>query len=192
MNSLPRLKNGLLSHHLDDQILVYNPSSESVHLLDQATGSVLELLEEGGWTREGIIFEVAQRIGKEYNSDSLSLALDTLKELDLFENNSDQHDVRGVDRREAIRRVAVTGAVLLIPVVATLTASPGYAQGTGANIANGSPCVGTNGGSCASGICVTNTATPTCCGNATKTGKGGTCTGGGGCCSGTCTGGFCA
>lgn len=191
---LPRLKPGLLRHPLDGQTLVYSPTTGSIHLLDPTTSCVLDLLEETGWTAEGVVSEISDRLGLIPDPAFLELAINELRSAGLLEEEkADSSEARGIDRRDLIRKLALTGAAaLLVPAVATLTATPGYAQGTGANIANGQQCVGTNGGSCASGICVTNTGTPTCCGTATKTGKGGTCVGGGNCCSGTCTGGFCA
>ena len=72
MESLPRIRAGLLRHELDGQVLVYDPRHDRVHLLDPTTGCVLELLQEGGWTAEGVIAEVGARLNIDADSGLVS------------------------------------------------------------------------------------------------------------------------
>lgn len=152
MNSLPRARTGLLRHSLDGQVLVYDSRDDQVHLLDPTTACVMELLEEGGWTEPKIIPEVARRLNITPNADLVMLALDELEKAGLLETGS-AAPVNRVDvgRRELLRKVAFTGAAaLLVPAVATLTATRGYAQGSMLTPAGG-PCL--YDGNCISGNC---------------------------------------
>lgn len=164
MNSLPRVRAGLLRHSLDEQVLVYDSRDDRVHLLDPTTACVMELLEEGGWTEPKIIPEVARRLNIAPNADLVALAIDQLGTTGLLDKSS-AAPARLVDvnRREMVRKLAFTGAAaLLVPAVATLTATRGYAQGSFLGLA-GSPC--TYDGNCQSGNCCpeSQTCTATAC-----------------------------
>jgi hypothetical protein len=54
VNSVPRIRAGLLHERLDNEVLVYDAASDSVHLLDPTTGFLYELLEQGQRTEQGI------------------------------------------------------------------------------------------------------------------------------------------
>lgn len=163
MNSLPRVRAGLLRHSLDEQVLVYDSRDDQVHLLDPTTACVMELLEEGSWTEPKIVPEVARRLRITPNEDLVTLALDQLGSAGLLDENSAAPTaLGGVNRREMVRKLAFTGAAaLLVPAVATLTATRGYAQGSFLGAA-GSACL--YDGNCQSGNCcpvnATCTATP--------------------------------
>src|SRR5688500_20044364 len=83
--TLPRIRSGLLRHTLDNQVLIYDSRDDRVHLLDPTTSCVLELLEEGGWTSEGITAELAVRLGVASNEAFLPLALNELRNAGLLE-----------------------------------------------------------------------------------------------------------
>lgn len=152
MESLPRLRAGLLRHELDGQVLVYDTRHDRIHLLDPTTGCVLELLQEGGWTAEGVIAEIAERLKVPADSGLVSLALDELRAADLLDQAASvPAPLVDVNRRAVLRRLAMTGAAAaLIPAIATFTATAGYAQGSLLGV--GGLC-GTNNGLCASGRC---------------------------------------
>ena len=166
MTSLPRIRSGLLRHALDKQVLVYDSRDDRVHLLDPTTACVLELLEEGGWTPEGITRELSDRLGVTTDPGLLVLALDQLREADLLDQSVHAAaSLSSVNRRDVVRKLAMTGAAsLLVPTIATLTATPGYAQGS--QLADGAAC-GSNPGRCASGRCCSGF-----CGNTTCFGNG--------------------
>ncbi len=186
MTSLPRVRAGLLRHSLDEQVLVYDSRDDQVHLLDPTTACVMELLEEGGWTEPKIIPEVARRLKITPNQDLVALALDQLGRAGLLdESSAPTTKLVDVNRREMVRKLAFTGAAaLLVPAVATLTATRGHAQGSFLGAA-GSACLYDgncqSGNCCPSGLCsadacfvdgtICNPADPCeCCGNICETG----------------------
>ena len=130
MSAPPRLRPGLLRHRLDEQFLVYDPRLDRVHLLDPTTASVLDLLEEGWYSLDLMTTEVAKRNNIKPDPHFVALALDELRAAGLLDETESLIEPLGrVNRREMVRRLAVGGAAaLLIPAVATLTATPGYAQ----------------------------------------------------------------
>jgi hypothetical protein len=152
MSTLPRVRPGLLRQRLDEQILVYDPREDKVHLLDPTTACVLDLLEEGGWASQRMTEEVARRLNVVANEDLISLSLDELRKADLLDTSSTSvAPVTDLRRREMLRKVGLAGAAaLLIPAITTLTATPAYAVGTNCVLAGGA-C--TRGAQCCSGIC---------------------------------------
>jgi PqqD family protein of HPr-rel-A system len=215
MKSLPRIRTGLLRHPLDGQVLVHDSRYGHVHLLDPTTACVMELLEEGGWTAEGIAAELSSRLNVAATPGFLPLALDELRNAGLLDETATMPEpLVDVSRRELLRKLTLAGvATVLLPAVATLTATKGYAQGT--LLVNGAACGGN--AQCASNFCCAGTcqagptvgncgacsATCQCTGGATcgtggscstnatassKDPNGTSCTGGGSCCSGNCTG----
>jgi hypothetical protein len=136
MNPLPRVRSGLLRHPLDEQVLVYDSSSEKVHLLDPTTACVLDLLEQGGWTREGVTLEIAERIGVAPSEGFLPLAIEELRRAGMLETVAEVAPLADVTRRDALRKLALTGAsAMMIPTVATLMASNANAQSPGGALA---------------------------------------------------------
>lgn len=153
MSSLPRVRPGLLRHSLDDQILVYDPREDKVHLLDPTTACVLDLLQEGGWSPERMRDEVARRMNVAASEEIVALSLDELRKADLLDTSaSPVAPVTDLARREMLRKVGFVGAAALaIPLITTLTATPAYAVCTGLLTA-GQAC--TSGAQCCSGTCV--------------------------------------
>jgi hypothetical protein len=152
MSSLPRVRPGLLRQRFDEQILVYDPREDKVHLLDPTSACVLDLLEEGGWARERISGEVARRMNVEASDELVSLSLDELRKADLLDSSSAAvAPVTDLRRREMLRKLGLAGAAaLLIPAITTLTATPAYAIGTGCVL---SPGACTANAQCCSNIC---------------------------------------
>jgi len=158
MSSLPRAKSGLVTHPIDNQVLVYSASEQAVHLLDPTTAAVLDLVQQGGWTREGAAAELRERLGVERSEDLVTLALSELKNVGLL-MPAEQSPEIVVDRREMLRKVAGLGiAAFLIPTIATVTANPAFATSGGTGIAcsacgSSTSCQGTcgTGGACSGG-----------------------------------------
>jgi hypothetical protein len=197
MTPLPRIRTDLLKHPLDKQLLVYDTRWDQVHLIDQTTACVMQLLEEGGWTREGITSELAVRLGIDPNPDLLPLALEQLHNTGLLDVPAGtMPEIDGVSRREMLGRLAMAGAAALaIPAVASLTATSGYAQGTTPKIGIGGTC--TSNGQCISGNCCNGSCIVTggTCAPAGSVPNGGACgadnqcsTAGASCTSGVCKG----
>jgi hypothetical protein len=152
MSSLPRVRPGLLRHRLDDQILVYDPREDKVHLLDPTSACVLDLLQEGGWSPERMREEVARRMNVAGSEELIALSLDELRKADLLETSAAPvTPVTDLARREMLRKVGLVGAAALaIPLITTLTATPAYAACTGLLTAGQTCSIGTQ---CCSGIC---------------------------------------
>ena len=190
MTPLPRVTTGLRHHRLDNQVLVYDSLRERVHLLDPTTACVLELLEEGGWTREGIAAELSARLELPSSDALLPLALDELRNSDLLEDGAPEPGALiDTTRRELLKKIAVGGvATLLVPAIATLSASSAYAATLAALC---SPCGGANGAcaapySCASGVCVDKTNQQPSGGTCITSGSSTACTQNCDCCTGNC------
>ena len=151
MNTLPRIRPGLLRHRLDEQVLVYDARDDKVHLLDPTTACVLELLEEGKWSADRIMEEVARRVNVTPSEALLALSLDELRKADLLDTSAASlPPVTDVRRREMLRKVGMIGAAaLLIPAITTITATPAYAVSC---LLVGSAC--SAGGQCCSTSCV--------------------------------------
>lgn len=151
MNTLPRVRPGLLRHRLDEQMLVYDPGDDKVHLLDPTTACVLDLLEEGKWSASRIMEEVARRVNVTPSEALLSLSLDELRKADLLDGRTAPlAPVTDVRRREMLRKLGLAGAAaLLIPAITTITATPAYAVSC---LLFGATC--TLGGQCCSGNCL--------------------------------------
>src|SRR6266540_1606510 len=129
MNSLPRVRPGLLRHELDGQVLIYDAREDRVHLLDTTTGHVFELLEHGDRSAEGIVSELATRMNTVESESLLQLSLDELRKADLLEDAPAVPALSDISRRDLLRKVGLAGAAaLLVPAIATLTATPAYAQ----------------------------------------------------------------
>jgi len=135
MNSLPRVRPGLLRHELDGQVLIYDAREDRVHLLDTTTGHVFALLEEGGRTREGIVAELAARMDALDSDGLLQLSVDELRKADLLDDGAAPvPPLSEINRRDLLRKVGMAGAAaLLIPAIATLTSTPAYAQASCVN-----------------------------------------------------------
>jgi len=129
-NSLPRIRDGLLSHHLEDQVLVYDATSDRVHLLDRTTGLVYQLLEESQRNEHGITAELARLSGCESSAELFELSVDELRRAGLLDDNeTPNRPLTDVTRREMLRRLGIAGvAAMLIPAIATLTADKAYGQ----------------------------------------------------------------
>jgi len=152
MSALPRLRPGLLRHNLDKQFLVYDPRLDRIHLLDQTTAFVFDLMEGGGYSSDMMTREVAKRSNVAPDPAFVSLALEELRAAGLLdESTALVPELGNATRRDLVRKLALGGAAaLLIPAVATLTATRGYAQSS-INQPPDAPCL--SDANCASGIC---------------------------------------
>jgi hypothetical protein len=169
-------------------VLVYDPVNEQVHLLDPTTACVLEILESSESSRSGIVAEVARRLNVIPDESLLALAVEELRGAGLLDDTVEHAPpLMEVTRREMIRKLALTSAAAaLVPAIATITATKGYAQGSITKLANGQSCpLGNN--QCQSNLCCNGFCASTC-----NVVAGGQCPNGnsqcasGFCCSGTC------
>lgn len=159
MNTLPRVRPGLLRHELDGQVLIYDAREDRVHLLDTTTGHVFELLQEEGKTRESIVSELASRMNSIETDSLLQLSLDELRKADLLENAATPMPaLSDITRRDLLRKVGLAGAAaVLIPAIATLTATSAYAQAS--CLALGATCRASGGLPCCHPLTCTNVGT---------------------------------
>jgi len=131
MISLSKVRTDVLCHRLEDQVVVYDPRSDSIHLLDQTTACVMDLLTEGGRTVEEVTDELARRINYQPSPGLLMLAIEELRRADLLDQSEGPRKPMsgpGMFRRAMVKKVAAAGATaLLVPLVVSL--SPGAAYG---------------------------------------------------------------
>jgi hypothetical protein len=140
MTSLPSLRKGILRHPLEDQVLVFDATQDRIHLLDETTAFVVELLERGE-TADGIVAKLEQRNNTEFGEELLALALDELAKADLTESKVDAPvGIPELSRRQMLSRFAGIGAAVLIPAIVSLTPSTASGQ---ASFGCGSPCTTT-------------------------------------------------
>lgn len=153
MISLSKVRDDVLTHQLDDQVLVYDARSNRVHLLDQTTACVMQLLREGGRSVDEVTAELALRIGYVPSPGLLWLGIEELRRAGLLDEGDEPRRFHGgasMFRRAMLRKVASAGATaLLVPLVVTLSPDSASAQA--------SVCVATNS-CCVSGV-------DTCCDN---------------------------
>jgi hypothetical protein len=177
MTSLPRVKSGLLKHALENQVLIYDTESDRVHLLDPTTACVLELLEQAPMSVEGLKDKLSSRLDISASDALIQLAVEQLRNAELIEEGKESPFLQSeVNRRDLIRTVAAAGiATVLVPSIATLTATRGYAQGTAPNHGVGNTCSGPSqciSGNCCNGFCINTGAT---CNTAGSVPNGGAC-----------------
>ena len=153
INSLPSLRPGLLTHRLDDQLVVYDVADNQIHLLDGTTATVYESLQQGV-AHSAIESKLDAQQTVAPGAELLALALDELAKARLLEGESRESTPVMESRRQMLQKLAGVGAALLIPAIVTLAPGNAYGQGTG--LANGSAC--TLSSQCASGCCATNSA----------------------------------
>jgi len=144
MISLSKVRADVLTHQLDDQVLVYDPKSNRVHLLDQTTACVMQLLQEGGRSVEEVTAELALRIGYVPSPGLLWLGIEELRRAGLLDEGDAArrfHGGAGMFRRAMLRKVASAGATaLLVPLVVTLSPEAAFAQAS-VCVANAACCV---------------------------------------------------
>lgn len=127
---LPIVRKGLHLNRLDDELLVYDAQEDVVHLLNETTACVLELLSDGTLTQDEIEAQIAQRTGAAPSESVFLLALDELRRANLLEDSADDTEpLNDLTRRAMVRKMAMTGAAaLLIPAITTLSPRRAYGQ----------------------------------------------------------------
>ena len=127
---LPIVRKGLHLNRLDDELLVYDAQEEVVHLLNETTACVLELLRDGTLTQDEIEAQITQRTGAGPSESVFLLAVDELRKANLLEDLADNAEpLNDLTRRAMLRKMAMTGAAaLLIPAVTTLSPRRAYGQ----------------------------------------------------------------
>jgi len=119
--SLPRIRKGLLTHTLDNETIVYDPTVDRVHLLDPTTSRVFEVLNG---TDDPPADLPAQEL--------LALSLAELSKADLLEpEHAKSSALTEISRRELLRKAALTGvAAVFLPAITTIYPSTANAQGS--------------------------------------------------------------
>ena len=130
---LPIVRKGLQLNRLDDELLVYDGKEDVVHLLNETTACVLQLLSDGNRTQDEIEAELAVRTGAEPSESVFLLAVDELQKANLLQDAGDNPEpLSDLTRRAMLRKMAFTGAAtLLIPAITSLSPRRAYAQASG-------------------------------------------------------------
>jgi len=149
MTSTPTIRADLLRHKLDDQIIVYDPGTNEVHLLDSTTSAVIEMLDKG-FQSPAIVDRLDRREPAKHGAELFALALDQLRTARLLSLSASETRLLGdATRRQMIQRIAGLGAALLVPAIITL--APREASAATTLTGNGGACTGNV--TCASGCC---------------------------------------
>jgi len=157
MTSLPSVKKGLRRHTLDNELLVYDPSDEQIHLLNPTAAKVLDMMLKG-FDSPTIVAELELDAPTGSGKDLLELALGELTASRLFEDSDammSRESMQSTTRREMLMRAASIGAAIAVPSVLTLAPNKAIAQ-AGSKLPNGSVCA--TSGQCLSGCCGGNSA----------------------------------
>ena len=130
---LPIVRKGLHLNRLDDDLLVYDGQEDVVHLLNETTACVLELLSDGTVTQDQIEAQIAQRTGAASSESVFLLAVDELRKANLLEDLAvNAEPLNDLTRRALLRKMAMAGAAaLLIPAITTLSPRRAYGQASG-------------------------------------------------------------
>jgi len=136
-------REGVLLQEIDGEIIAYNTTSEQIYLLNSTTALVFEHLD-GATNPEALTSVMTERLGLPADPGLVALALQELRQAGLLEEEAAQPQQPVVTRREVMKRLSLTGALLaLMPVVQSVVVpTPAMAASVG-----GRTCVG-QGGSC--------------------------------------------
>ena len=147
-------RDSLIVKELPDETLVYDRKSDEAHCLN-LTAAIVWKNCDGKKTVAELRQTLASQTDSPVPEEVVWLALDQLKKFKLLENGSDasSYQMRGINRRELVRRVGF--AALALPLIVSITAPTAMAQASG--LAPGRCCG--NPSQCASNNCAQ---TPTC------------------------------
>jgi hypothetical protein len=152
MTSLPSVKKGIRRHNLDNELLVYDPADEQIHLLNPSAAKVLDMMMNGSDSAK-IIGELEVDAPKGSGADLLELALGELSAARLFDDAEamkSHASMQPTTRRQMIMRAASIGAAVAVPSILTLAPNKALAQ-AGSALPNGQAC--THSTQCLSGCC---------------------------------------
>jgi hypothetical protein len=122
----PRARTDVLVRELDDDVLVFDPVSDRAVSLNRTAAAVWALCD-GTRSVEQLAGEATTSLGEPVSPELVDFALDELAASGLLaERDARASRVRGMTRREALRKIALTSAVA-VPVVASI-AAPAAAQ----------------------------------------------------------------
>jgi hypothetical protein len=150
MSHLPSIRPGVLRQKLDDELLVYDPQDEQIHLLNATAAKVFDHLQ-AGHAESDISATLASGDSDANGAEMLAVALDELAIARLTEaspNVAANPAMAPTTRRAMVQRLIGVSAALVIPTIITLV--PNTAQAA-SNLPNGSICV--RSVECASGCC---------------------------------------
>jgi hypothetical protein len=154
-------REGIIRKELDGELLIYDLTRDKAHCLNESAAAIWKRCDGRTSTKE-IAASLAKEVGASVDERVVWLALADLRRSHLLEEPAilpkQIAALRGMSRREAVRRIGL-GAAIALPIVATIVA-PTAAQ-AGSCLHAGAGC---NAG-------------PDCC-SGTCTGVGGTCVGG--------------
>ena len=148
INTTPQARiKGIVVEQLADEVLVYDLGRNRAHCLNETAARVWEKCD-GQRTVGEIAREMEGRGEREGAEDVVWLAVEELSRAGLMEEKIRRPGVRGVSRREVIKRMAVAAAIG-VPVVTSIVAP------TASHAANcratGQAC--TSAVQCCSGLC---------------------------------------
>src|SRR5580765_3467718 len=140
-------KEGLIVEALPDETLVYDLDRDLAHCLNQTAALVWNQCD-GSRTTKQIARAVSSDLDHPIDERFVGLALDQLARNHLLIDNAPLPQISGMNRRELMRALAVSAAVV-VPVVTSIVA-PRPAQAATC-FPSGAGC--TSSAQCCSGLC---------------------------------------
>ena len=174
-------KEDLVVQETNGEVLIYDLRSDKAFCLNETSALVWNACDGSKDVNE-IRSEVSKKLKKDADDDLIWLALDQLTEQKLLSSEgSTISPLKGISRREVIKRIGITSAIAL-PVVLSLVAPKAIMAQTclpngttaGGPIASGTNCSSPNQ-SARDAACASQRGSLCCSGNATAT----TCAGAG-------------
>ena len=129
---------GLLVQELDGEVLVYDRLRHKAHCLNQTAALVWHRCD-GNTNADQIALLLSKKTDSTVDQIVVWMALKQLATADLLEGDAPEwREQSGITRREVIRRIGVSAAIVL-PVVSTIVAPRAIQAGTCG--ATGIPCI---------------------------------------------------
>lgn len=171
MNNPKTRQSNLLVQEIEKEVLIYDLTINKAFCLNQTSALVFELAD-GTRTNSEISELMSVRLKTLVSEDVVWLALDQLRKDNLLEKADElPNDLRGLTRREVIKRVGLSSMVML-PVISSVIAPQAAQAASGATL--GLLAVCSTSPECISGNChpVMGGTTQCCVSTAMESGSG--------------------
>jgi hypothetical protein len=118
-NWTPTPVNKLVVRPVNDELLIYDTTSNKAHCLNQSMSSVWNLCDGNNNVQD--ILNRLRKTNRMMNTDSVGLALKDLVGRGLLQDNMpEKAEWKRMSRRVVIRRIGSTAAAIGIPVIASI------------------------------------------------------------------------
>ncbi len=119
-------KSEIVVQEANGETLVYDMRTNKAICLNETSALIWQNCD-GRQTPVEIAEKLEKKFGYEVSEDLVWFALSKLKEENLLENADMPNKFSGLSRREVIKRIGF-GSMIALPIIASITAPPVYAQ----------------------------------------------------------------